>query len=426
MNQIQLILEKPVYSSGEQINGVIKMNLAHNYPSEAVVLKIEGAEEVKLATKHWMTEGEYNSRYRYHGKNFRFWKPSIFRESTLDVDWNFWNQIPQKYTRKSGEDKEQQKRVILDHYKCTKLINDQKIIKKFDRFRGFIPAGSYTLPFSYVLPGGLPGTFSQEFEKYKKKCFANIQYRLTALIKSPDIKKISNLVDFLDLSVQENQSITNETYRARAQKGVYGLRNIFCNSLGVMKMKAYFEKPVYQHGETAYVVIELDQNTSQVDLKRIEVRLEQMIRFEAGSYRSHRETASVNMNVTGRIKAGGNFLGQNAIRLSLGVRDLNRGKDLPQTVQSAHIGCRYQLVVEAILDHNCLCCQKRPILTVPVTLVLDGSSAAAFNEHRERRRSLGRVMDYPGFSMGAERAQAYQRLRTQEPGINVDYPEDTR
>lgn len=97
------------YNAGQQVTGVVYLNLLKNYPSSELNLLLEGKEKVFWWTKHTHNDGEHT--YTYY----------------------------------------------VPHWATHRTYNHEFCIARFEG--NFIPAGQYQVPFSFVLSESSPSTF---------------------------------------------------------------------------------------------------------------------------------------------------------------------------------------------------------------------------------------------------------------------------
>jgi hypothetical protein len=153
------------------------LNLFTNYPSNTVYLMIAGVEETKLVQEVWVTQSEYNRRYRYHGRDVNYWGYSKYR-SRSRARFDYWNDIPTHHRRTHADPNMERRRILLDHYQYKPVFNHKFPVYQFGGV--FIPAGQYSFPVSFVLPQGMPATFNYEFNDHGSQCFADISYTMVA------------------------------------------------------------------------------------------------------------------------------------------------------------------------------------------------------------------------------------------------------
>lgn len=68
--------------------------------------------------------------------------------------------------------------IALDYYEVKFNIDQWFTIREFAKDE--IPSGKYALPFSFILPKGLPASFNHSWLVQKRQCFADISYTVTA------------------------------------------------------------------------------------------------------------------------------------------------------------------------------------------------------------------------------------------------------
>ena len=137
---IYVQLNKGNYTPGEQINGVVYLNVEVDYPGHCEVrLNISGLEDTKLIERWTETK------------------------SSTDSEGNSTTEYETRYT---------------DHHEINTFFNYSFPIYKFST--SYVPAGNYTFPICFVLQKGIPSTFFYEFVQYNTKCHAKVNYSIKA------------------------------------------------------------------------------------------------------------------------------------------------------------------------------------------------------------------------------------------------------
>jgi hypothetical protein len=160
---------------------------------------------------------------------------------------------------------------------------------------GTLIPGQYIVPFSFMIPSALPSSFYQEGHRY----LANINYHIEAILQpfmlnEPRLKYKQNFIVRQPLTNVGNghgQTITTQL-------------SACCSSKGSNVLKVNFEKNYYAPGETAQVIMQLDNTQSQIANSRIAFTLNQKLTLRAGAQSQVKNHIKVERDLPG-VPAGG-------------------------------------------------------------------------------------------------------------------------
>ena len=368
-------LNKPSYSSGEQVDGFIYLYLPKNYFSDTIYMTIRGHEEVKLVEGKWMSEYKYKSSYRYHGRDFKKNPYSRYKDE-LNFRYDYWNRVRSKYVRTKttgeGDDekKEEEKFILLDHYQYHTIINQKFPVYKFKT--NSIPAGQYSFPISFRLPSGIPATFNYEFSEYEKFCFGDTFYSITASLESP-YRQYKDIRENYKFVINQSVKGSGHTLRSRSKNKI---TSWCCIDRGIVDLASYFEKSDYKAGEVAKMVIMVDNSKCKADVQKIEGDFQQRLRLRAAGFTKN-IVKKLNRAVTKGVKAGEKVIGDKAYRMSLTLANRLTGQRVQPTSQGKLIDNDYILETITFMDAT-LCCEEHPRARMVANI---------FNAPIERRKS---------------------------------------
>lgn len=229
--------DKPVYVSGESVTGTINLNCTRQFPSQGVFLIVKGVERCK-----WV---ERRTRQVPDGRD------------------------------ENGNQRYRTEEYFVDHHGRNRFFDVRIPVYPFQNY--CLP-GQYSFPFSFQLPAGLPGTFSEAGERWGTRYEAETSYFITGDIHCADgseIRHQQRLIVYEKL-MSEIQAVALEK-----------TANIYvccCINRGSVHMESTFDKNAYVSGETAQVVCKV-QNNSTSDITAIKTKLRRRIvlRSDAGA-----------------------------------------------------------------------------------------------------------------------------------------------
>lgn len=352
--------DKPFYAPGDQVNGFIYLDLYQNHPNNTIFLKICGVEEVKLVEEKWVTEREYNMRYRYWGRDRDYWGYSPYRERRYTTRFDYWHDIPMMHRRGGGEEGVERRRIRIDHYDYNPVFNHKFPVYQFNS--NFIPAGQYSFPISFVLPQGMPATFKYEFTEYGAFCFGSTSYTCIATIDSPNpmIPPIQSTRDFCI-----NQAVKSGGQMGRSNIE-HKIKCCCCIPRGEVKVCSYFERSDYTPGETAFIVTEIDNTKSKVKVDHINGVFRQILKLTAKGFTKNIRVPLNKVRING-IDTKQKRVGEKAIRLEVKLIDKSSGKPVQPTCQGQLISNTYLLETTTKMD-TCICCGNHPTASIAANI----------------------------------------------------------
>lgn len=312
---IYVRLDKGDYTPGEQVTGVVMLNLFSNLNQGAVYLTVAGVEQVKLVEMH---------------------------------------------TTGAGDDKKEE---LLHHSDQNFFFNHRIPIHNFAG--GFIPAGQYSFPFCFVLPTGLPSSFKYKFRKDMEDCFAMTSYEVRASLENQSETSLNYTVP---LAVNQPMQLSDGSKRMEMDTTV---KHCCCIDKGSAKIVSYFEKQNYVPGETAYLITEADNTKSSAAISSITGEFYQVIRMKAGVYEENVRNTLKNVSMTG-IQPGESKQGPNALRIEIPlVNEKNTTNVEEKVVQPTSRGkliTNEYYITNTLSMDACICCGSHPYCTLQLSL----------------------------------------------------------
>jgi len=320
-------MESYNYSPGQQVSGQIFLDLRVNFPAACIIMKLEGKEK----TKFWKSKQVYSHTDSNGTTHYRTeWYAVYGRHRILHYDFPVAN------------------------------FNG-----------GFIPAGQYTIPFTFALPHNIPNTFRHDWHD-PYDCHARIHYEIKAKLE----QNSGNGNDLLKF--KQPFSVNAQLTGVASNKATETDKEVVCCcccSKGRCKITGYFEKDAYQPNEIAYMVSEV-QNETSVNINSLQAVFHQRLWVEAhGWWGSHNKSWERNLaTVNGRsYQAKESSVGQNAERLAVPLKglEIKRGDDAGTiggyntTTHGKLIRCDFFISARTEMD-TLICCDEHPAATIPI------------------------------------------------------------
>lgn len=315
MGSIYVRLDKGDFTPGDQVTGMVMLNLFSNFNHGSVYLTVAGVEQVNLV--ELVTTGTGDDRKE---------------EKKFHNDRNFFfnNRFP------------------LHHFAG-----------------GFVPAGQYNFPFCFVLPSGLPSSFKYKFRKHMEDCFAMTTYEVSASLEN---QMETSMNYTIPMSVNQPMQLSDGSKKMEMDTEV---THCCCIGKGRAKIVSYFEKQGYIPGETAYLITEADNTKSTAAIENISGEFYQVIKMKAGFYEDTVRNSLKNVSTQG-LQPGESKQGPNAIRIEIPlVNDKHTTNVEEKVVQPTSRGklITNEYYISNVLNMDaCICCGSHPTCTLQLSL----------------------------------------------------------
>jgi len=294
-NSIYIHLDKPVVTCGELVSGNIYLNITspNGFRSRGVYIELEGYEQARFVTSE-MRELNVNGELRQE----RYEEIRNQRRHFLHV------RIPIR------------------------------------QFQEQLMPGQYVFPFSFLMPTGLPGTFHEsDMSRGWGDYLGQIYYKLEAECDhggflGRDVRHAQDLVVHAQAVAQIQPAIVEKNANVKF---------CCCVDKGQIHMVAKFDKNAYVPGETAYIVVDVD-NKSETEIRTLHCKLKRRIALRAHGHRFSKVEVLQDIPFPG-VPTGQSRLGEQAVRMELPLTDRQWGQVQPGC-RSDLVECEYWLEVE--------------------------------------------------------------------------------
>ena len=363
MNQpfgsIAIHFERPFYSSGQQVNAIINLNLLQDFPGNTIFMYILGVEEVKLVQTKRVDRMDYFTLYA-GGRQpyFQFYEYSKYRDAVGIVPTvNAWD--VDRYL----EDNNGRIKVVLDHYKYKNIVNN-----RFQVYQGpnqTFSRGQYSFPISFQLPTGLPASFDMNWKQEGRLCFGNISYKIQVSLESAN-SNVMPIQAHQEFAVNQTVQGLNQNLRIHDNRVV---KSCCCINKGPVQITSYFEKGEYRGGDTAFIVTEVDNALGKATIKDLKAEFVQEVLLRTDDFKQT-VTNVLNSHTIAGMMPGETKVGNNAQRIQVQLTDKNG--PIQPTSKGQLITNKYSLVTKAEMD-ACICCDEHPNAKAEVNILSRGT-----------------------------------------------------
>ena len=235
---IYIQLEKKTYSIGETITGVVCIDLKNYLNASTLFLKLRGRENVfiSIPTVKEVKEGD---------------------------------QIRQETTYKLAKDRKN-------------TINFKPVLHSWNS----ISPGQYSIPFSFLIPYTLPGSFYAKGRDFQ----ADISYFVTAELMTAD--KTHDKLKFTE-KVNIKAPIARP-YGTKTTESSFNVKTC-CKTKGVVQLLGSIEKDILSGGEKTSLIVDINNEQSDLDITAINCTLVQVVDFKVKEHNIRKEVASLSL-----------------------------------------------------------------------------------------------------------------------------------
>lgn len=325
--KIKINFDKLNYMCGEQVNGTIALKVKKPGNASMIFMQLKGKEKVVL----WE-------------------RVSKHRDATRWVDGREEHYQEQYYDDKEIKDK---KKAYNYSFKIFEFPGHQ------------MQQGQWLIPFSFVLPMGLPTSFDHEWYDHGE-CEATIKYTVKAKLLDDLNETLEKEEKKFFINQPPHQNVHGDKKSSSKE-----VKSYCCIGRGDVKITGYTERNAYMCGEEIYMVAEVENNMSQ----RIGNVHGDFVRVLKVKCKNKHDTIEQNYEGPsgGSIKAGEDAKGQDAMRLSCSTKaTINKGKKgttYDTTCDGKLINCDYYVQVRLEPD-ICCHCSGDPIVRFPVHMTV--------------------------------------------------------
>eukprot|EP00347_Sterkiella_histriomuscorum_P012570 403368060 len=332
-----LVTEKPLYSPGEMVMANIHVRVVTQIDASHIEIEIKGKERCQLNAKKY--------RIYYVNVNGR-----------------------QESKRQYYYEQEKEKRKILEHRQAV-----------FQFPTGTILPGDYVFPIQFLVPSGIPSTFSYANFDIQEQPQVQVKYSITCKMAIRSIAFVhKHKQPFI---IQELlKSIQSDIHGSQEAKIVSGC----CINQGISKIDVTFDKNAYYAHETAKTKITIDNSRCNLDMGVISLSIQQYISIQANGYKYSNSLSLINRTESGpkaRYKKIEKELSLDLNQVQVKNQptkfkdaDLFMGVNyslnlMQPACHGSLIKNEYNLAVNTDFNGKCTCCSKWPSVKTPVIVL---------------------------------------------------------
>ncbi|OMJ90198.1 hypothetical protein SteCoe_7492 [Stentor coeruleus] len=309
---IYIQLEQSSSSGGEEVIGIIHISLKTLLSSPTLILSFKGKE-----TTHW--------------------------EETRTVS-----------TKNS--DGESDSETVTDYYDGKYLICDHR--HSVFKWNNELTPGDYSIPFTFILPENIPGSFSYT----SSSTLAKIQYKFYAQITTSSHKVSGKVLIHIhqDITIFNTNIILDRSAKMRSW--------CFYNK-GTCTISAHSPQDTYNPSQTAVFFVNVNNSRSQLAIQSISCELFCNLRLQSSSKTNKFIKESlIKKNFPMKINPFDEELHEPMeIYIELGQK-LNSLQSMYST-KGIIINCSYTCRIEAVMEARLMCCGEYPRIEMPMIII---------------------------------------------------------
>lgn len=302
---------KGSYAAGEQVSGAILLN---------ITMQINAPTSVKIT---------------FTGK-----------EST---------KVLERYETGSGDSRKVHYR---PHYQTNFFFNHTYPI--YIHSSPVMSAGQYNLPFTFMLPQGIPSSFSEEFETPGGFNHGKIEYLAHCYVEVAG-------QHFNPIHSSQPFSVNQPLYLNEGNKKMEIFQEVTswcCCKKGNVHLTTYFEKDQYEFGETACMIAEVDNSNCKALVKNINGYFIQEAVLHAKGHTAHHSRRCEKIKTPG-VPPHEKSVGENARRVNIPLQAMANRQN--PSCSGRLVQNKYSLKLKTDMD-ACICCDKAPQCEIPVSI----------------------------------------------------------
>lgn len=222
-----------------------------------------------------------------------------------------------------------------------------------------IQPGGYSIPFSFIIPGGLPGTFFYEALDID----ASINYKFHAKLISTNGEKITGKSS-IHMQLDSHSKVESITRMKTAE-----MKTWCCVKKGKCKINAAFPQDTYNPSQVASVMVEIDNTESMLAVNSICCKLISNVKLTSNSRKIKISNQTlITEDVLVQVEPGKLLLNQAAVEVALDLQQHSKLQKMYST-RANIIECMYIIEAEAEMAGSCMCCGEYPKVEASMNIV---------------------------------------------------------
>ncbi|EAS01748.1 arrestin (macronuclear) [Tetrahymena thermophila SB210] len=313
---IYIQTDQPFYIAGDTVTGKVHISIQESFPANVLSLKIKGYESSYWEEKKKKSNkigGKYHTQtyYKFHtGKNTFF-----SHQFPLYIWSNF----------------------------------------------SYMPAGQFTFPFQFKLMDTLPGSYYENGTYKGCEYKAAIKYKVKVEISSSNNKKLKNKQDLIIREPLKTQ------VASQYQEDVVKPKTWCCISQGQSQIKCHFERNSYMPGETAHMLVDIDNSQCNLQIKNLKCSLNKRLKLTSNSGKSRTIKKEICSRDFEGLAAHQTATQNNRRNCEINLIR-NKDKVIQPSTTGKLVSCEYNLNISTNFN-GCICCSDEPEVTVPITII---------------------------------------------------------
>ena len=267
-----------------------------------------------------------------------------------------WTETRTETTRNA--DGTSNSRTVTDYYSGKfKIFDFSRVIYSWP---AGIRKGQFSLPFSFILPNNIPGSF--HFSEGSTK--ADIIYNFQAVVLSSTNQKIKGKTPICIKQITQNFN-SNLTLTKSARMKTW----CFFNK-GSCDLSVSYPQDTYSPSQIATFYVEVDNSNSKLNISSISSRLFYNLRIRDSNHRTHFIKKDViNDSVNINISSGQRLLQSSGVEINLNLPSKSSLLSQMYSTTGRLIECMYTNEIRADVDGSCMCCGDRPSIQTYMNII---------------------------------------------------------
>lgn len=243
--------------------------------------------------------------------------------------------------------------------------------------------GDYTIPFSFILPPGLPSSMNFKDESVHAKPKAKVKYHVKAVLND---HSGHTMMKYKQVLIVREQGDSYQVNINTAQEN--RISTWCCVDQGPSRIGVNFDKNVFEPHEICKAFVNIDNSQCNLNMQHVRLAIEQELTLRGSGNHTFRNTFTLANKTEAGVPARGDKDTQRLLELDLKTIKYNaplhrkkKGVEKPLSVEDrfmmenmqprchgTFVTNEYFLSVRCDYD-GCTCCSSLPVCRVPITIV---------------------------------------------------------
>lgn len=222
-------------------------------------------------------------------------------------------------------------------------------------------SGGYSIPFTFLTPTGIPGSFNYTEGSTQAIIYYSIYGKLISNSEKLKGKTALN-INQSPSSIQTNINLIKNAK----------ISTWCCFPKGILTMKVHWPQNTYSPSQLIECLLEIDNSQSSLLVDYVTARLYYNLRIQSNGGMHKFTTGTIlNVNVERQVLPGEKAIEQNAIKIQMNISNLRNQIANLHTTHGQLIECAFLIEVKAHTNGHFMCCGDSRSITSSFIIIPD-------------------------------------------------------